>query len=74
MCSVSMITGHFREQWPQYERFPPQQYPRYQELLRKAKLYDEMMKQPDCPDPAKQEWNERLEKFMRERYGLEPAK
>lgn len=74
MCTVSMITGHYQGLYPQPQQFPIYDYSNYQELLRKARLYDEMMKQPDCPDPAKEAWHRRLEDYMRERYGLEPVK
>lgn len=74
MCVMSMIVGHFQDRWPNYQTFPLPQYPDYSELVRKARLYDEMMKQKDCPDPAKEAWHDALEKFMRERYKLEPAK
>lgn len=72
MCTVSMITGHYQGQFPNIQHFPPTHYPNYSELVRKAKLYDEMMKQPDCPDPAKDAWHKALEAYMRDKYGLEP--
>jgi hypothetical protein len=72
MCTVSMISGHYMGLHPLPQTFPPAEYPNYQELLRKARLYDEMMKQPDCPDPAKVEWEKKLEQYMKEKYGLEP--
>lgn len=72
MCTVSMITGHYQGLFPQPQQFPPLEYPNYQELLRKARLYDEMMAQKDCPDPKKEAWHADLEKLMREKYGLEP--
>jgi hypothetical protein len=68
-----MISGHYQGLFPQVQQFPPSEYPNYQELLRKARLYDEMMKQPDCPAPEKVEWEQKLEKYMREKYGLEPS-
>lgn len=72
MCAVSMISGHYRDLYPSPQQFPAFEYPNYQELIRKARLYDEMMKQPDCPDPNKAEWQRALELFMREKYGMEP--
>jgi len=72
MCTVSMITGHYQGLWPNPQTFPQSDYENYQELLRKAKLYDEIMKQKDCPDPAKEAWHAALEKIMREKYGIEP--
>lgn len=70
MCAVSMISGHYQGQFPQYQQFPPAMYPDYMELLRKARLYDQMMNQPDCPDPDKAQWQEKLEKFMKDKYDL----
>lgn len=72
MCTVSMISGHYQGLYPQPQQFPPLEYPNYRELLRKARLYDQMTKQADCPDPKKVEWQQALEQYMREKYGLEP--
>lgn len=72
MCAVSMITDHYRTVYPDFTTFPAPQYPDYAELVRKAKLYDEMTKQADCPDQEKLKWHEALEKFMREKYDLKP--
>ena len=72
MCTVSMVMGHFNQKWPDYRAFPPYQYEDYAELVRKARLYDEMMKQKDCTDPAKEAWHKQLEEFMRDKYGLQP--
>ena len=81
MCVVSMISDHYMDRWPQPWQTPwphsplsPREYEDYQELLRKAKLYDEMTGQKDCPDPKKVEWQRDLEKFMKDRFGLEPKK
>jgi len=80
MCVVSMVTGHFRTKWPLYPGYDVEpvklptilEYEDYQELLRKARLYDEMMKQPDCPDPEKERWMAELERRMAEKYDLKP--
>lgn len=72
MCSVSMVVGHFKQEYPKVEVFPSALYPDYAELVRKARLYDEMMNQKDCPDPAKEAWHQELVEFMRKEYGLEP--
>lgn len=73
MCVYSMVSGHHMGLWPQPEQFPPYRYEEYQELLRKAKEYDRMMNQPDCPDPEKEKWEKSLEKYMEEKYGLKPV-
>lgn len=72
MCVVSMVSGHFQDNYASPLTFPPQIYPDYLELIRKAKLYDEMTNQKDCPDPKKVEWQNELEKIMFEKYGLKP--
>jgi len=72
MCTYSMVSGHYQGLWPNPADFPPLHYPNFQELIRKARLYDEMNQQRDCPDPAKVKWQDELERVMRERYGLEP--
>lgn len=82
MCVLSMVVGHYYERYPFMQPqsapqrlgdyFPPQSYPDFMDLVRKARLYDELNNQKDCPDPKKEEWLKQLESFMRERYGLEP--
>ena len=74
MCVVSMGTDHNFQKYPNFQHFPPSQYTDYMELLRKARLYDELMKQKDCPDPIKAEWQKQLEIFMLEKYNLKPIK
>lgn len=65
MCAVSMITGHYQQQYPRYQDFPSFEWPNYAELVRKAKLYDELTGQKDCPDPLKQAWHDQLEALYR---------
>ena len=72
MCASSMITDHFMQHYPVPHTFPTYQWPTYTELLEKARKYDEMMKQPDCPEPSKVQWHQELERVMKERFGLEP--
>ncbi len=75
MCAVSMVSQHYQDQYPGPQKWigwPKNDYLNYQELLRKAKLYDEMTQQKDCPDPEKVKWQKDLEKFMRDKYGLSP--
>ena len=72
MCVTSMVMQTYFDQYPVPTQFPAHQWPTYQELMEKARKYDEMMKQPDCPDLVKHQWHEELTRFMRERYGMEP--
>jgi hypothetical protein len=67
-----MISQHYQDRFPRIDQFPPAEYPPFTELIRKARLYDEMMRQPDCPDPKKEEWMRQLDAYMKERFGLEP--
>lgn len=75
MCAVSMVSDHYMGQFPdptKWGLWDKSGYLDYQELLRKAKAYDEMTKQPDCPAPDKVEWQKAVEKFMQDKYGLTP--
>lgn len=47
MCTVSMIMDFGREQ-PREVWIQPTWPPMFEELLRKAKKYDELTGQPDC--------------------------
>ena len=47
MCTMSMIMDHGLEQ-PKIVWQQPYFVPNFEELLRKAKAYDEMTGQPDC--------------------------
>lgn len=72
MCVTSMITDHYMQNYPAPMNFPTWQWPTYQELMDKARKYDEMMAQKACPDPSKIQWQQELERVMKERYGLTP--
>lgn len=70
MCVYSMISGHYMEKWP-LPSFPhtwpsPYEWADYEELVRKAREYDRITNQPDCPDPAKEEWEAKMRKLIRE--------
>lgn len=84
MCVVSMISDWGRQKWPRPDpwlfppttlpRIPtPQEYRDYQELVRKAREYDRIHQQPDCPDPEKLKWQAWLDGQMRARSGLTPT-
>ncbi len=59
MCSVSVISDYGRnipiQQWT------PPAWSEYQELLEKARKFDEIAAQPDCVDPAKEAWMREVE-------------
>lgn len=72
MCVVSMVTDWGQQQWPKpsefYPTVGPYPYPaaplgptpdeirEFRDLLRKAREIDQKTGQPDCIDPAKDEW------------------
>lgn len=86
MCVVSMVHDHFQRPWlpspavPEPLPWTPTSYPEwtlerwneYQELLKKAKKYDERTGQPDCPDPEKEKRFLEIQKMIEDRYGLQP--
>jgi hypothetical protein len=71
MCAVSMVTQTYMDQVPILKDWSLPLFNDFEELVRKARLYDEMTNQPDCPDPKKDEWRKSLEDFIREKYGIE---
>lgn len=56
MCVVSMVTDHYQRQWPNPTHISPETYRDISELIRKAKEYDRIHSQPECPDAIKQKW------------------
>lgn len=63
-----MVTQHYYEQFPRVMEFPVWKYGDYLELVRKARLYDELTGQPDCPEPVKQNWHDQLTLRMKSEY------
>lgn len=72
MCAVSAVSDNYRDRYPYPHHFPRYEYPDYLDALEKARKYDELMGQKDCPHPEKLEWQRQLEEYMRKNYGLEP--
>ena len=72
MCVVSAVMGWGQKTYPNPVTFPLISYPAYQELIEKARKYDELTGQKYCPDPAKEQWHKELEQFMLDKYGLKP--
>lgn len=64
MCVVSMVTDHYWRKWPDPVQMPKDIYSDLEELIRKAREYDRIMNQPDCPDPLKQDWYQKLQKLQ----------
>lgn len=63
MCAVSAMYDYGRQLPEQWWR--PQQFYKYQELIKKAEEWDRMANQPDCEDSAKAEWMKAIEERMR---------
>lgn len=71
MCMVSAITGWGQQQWPY--TLPETKLPDikewigFQEIVEKARKWDEANKQPDCVDPAKEKWLKELDALIKRR-------
>lgn len=65
MCAVSMVIGWGQQQWSTPDVFPPSFHPRYLELIERAKEYDKLNNQPDCPDESKDRWLKMLDQHMK---------
>lgn len=64
MCVVSMVSDYYHRTYPTPNKWTLDKYQDYLELMRKAKLYDEMMKQKDCIKPELDEADKLLEKHF----------
>lgn len=74
MCVVSNIIGAGQQIWPSpntytpwYAQPPgptPEQWAAFQELVEKARKFDELAGQPDCEDPQKTEWMRQIEERL----------
>lgn len=63
MCVYSMVLDYG-------QRIPDQQWDlrkwaEFQEIVNKAKKWDELMQQPNCEDPKKVEWEKRIEERLK---------
>lgn len=67
MCVVSMITDSFMKRWPEPSHLPYYDYTILKDLIRKAEEYDKMTKQPECPEPAKVDWLEKVREQLERR-------
>ncbi len=74
MCVTSMVTDHYQQKYPQPQQWTWPIYHDYEELKRKAALYDELMKQPDCQKPEITEFEERIKDFLEKHYGIIPIR
>ena len=63
MCVVSMVTDHYMQRWSVPQYIPPTILRDIEELIRKAREYDKLTGQPDCPEGAKRDWLTELEKL-----------
>lgn len=64
MCAVSMVMDHGLSQWQNTSTLPNEYqikfWKQWQELVEKARKYDEMTAQPNCEDPKKAEFEKKV--------------
>lgn len=64
MCMVSAIMDYGRSISSDY--WNPQTWPSFEEILEKARRWDELNKQPNCEDPEKATWIKDIERRLTE--------
>lgn len=64
MCTVSMVYQYGMERIPP-QQWTPVTWPWFQQLVKQAEIFDEKTGQPDCVDPAKEEWARGIEERLR---------
>ena len=64
MCVVSMVLDYGRTIPP--ERWRPDTWRPYKQLIEQAKEFDRIAEQPDCDDPEKARWMADMEKRVLE--------
>lgn len=67
MCVTSAILDYGRQQ-PYYSWTPPT-WQEYQDLLEKARKWDELAHQPHCEDPDKERWMKEVDDRLRKLEG-----
>lgn len=74
MCVYSMISDWGQHRPVEYWQIQPYNTIQpYFELLEKARKYDELMKQKDCPDPEKAKFEQELMALKERLEKLEAA-
>ena len=74
MCVVSMVSDYYQQQYPKPEQWNKPLFHDYLELKRKAELYDQLTKQPDCQKPELVLFEQQIKDFLEKTYGLTPIK
>ena len=71
MCVVSMITDHYRQQWPIFTPYvepnfiiTKEQWQEYLELKRKASEYDVRNNEPYCAKQGVSDWEAAVEAYL----------
>lgn len=72
MCTVSMIYDYGRQRIP-VDYWTPTTWPWFKQLVKEAEVFDVKTGQPDCVDPAKEEWANQIEERLRRLEGAEPV-
>lgn len=65
MCVVSMVSDHYRTNYPTPTQWTIPLYQDYWELKRKADLYDKMMNQPDCEKGDLAEFEKAIRRYLK---------
>lgn len=63
MCTVSVVSDYVRERVP-LQRWTPQIFGEYREIIRRLTILDEKLGQPHCEDPAKVAWMKQVEERL----------
>lgn len=64
MCVYSMVTDYGRERIPD-DKWNPEKWDKWKGFLDKVKEIDDILEQPDCKDPHKEEWMKNMEERMK---------
>lgn len=67
MCVVSNVSDHYRGLWPNPYTITitQEQWEEYQRLKRNAFEIDKLTKQPNCAKPDIDEWEKKIEDFLK---------
>lgn len=75
MCIVSAVTDDYMKRWPEPNMggmwITFDQWQEYQRLKRNAEELDRILGQPDCVKDGVDEWEQKMEEFLRKK-GLLP--
>lgn len=73
MCTVSAVTDHYYKSWPSTTAdwtkvtISYEEWAEYQRLKQNALEIDKITKQPDCIKPELKQWEETIERILKEK-------